>query len=331
MATYDSSVAVGNLSAAMKEPEVYKPIFKAAIQNSAAMQLARQLPNMSRGTRSMTVTNALAVAYWLATSTSLRQTSSATWKGKTLTAEEMAVIIPISKALLRDTEGTGYDIWGEITPQVGESMGGLIDSAVIHGTNLPSTWMTDTSGTSKGLVPGAAAASHTVTAGTGTDIYDDMFGTGGVLSLVEADGFEPSGIVAPVSAKGTFRQLRADRTATGAGLPIFQQNADGTMTLDGYRCVFPKNGSIDSTAMTALVGDWSQVVFAIRQDIEAEMLKEGVIQDGNGDIVLNLAQQGYVAVMFTFRLAFQISNAATRLNQTEATRYPFATLLPAGT
>lgn len=331
MATYNSEITSADLSTAMQEPEVYKPILQAAINQSAAMQLSTRLPDMSRNTRNMNVMNVLPVAYWQSTGTTLKQTSEATWKNKTITAEELAVIIPIAEDLLMDTENTGYDLFAELTPRIGEATGKLVDQAVFHGTNLPATWLTNTAGTSKGLAAWAVDASHTVTAGTGTDVYDDIFGEDGVLSLIEADGFEANGFVGGLATKGTLRQVRAERTATGAGLPMFTNNADGTMSLGGIPCVFPKNGAIDTTSVSLFAGDFSQLVYAIRQDITVKLLTESVIQDGDGAIVFNLAQQDMVALRFVFRLGFQISNYVTQAQGTEASRMPFATLLPAGT
>jgi hypothetical protein len=206
-----------------------------------------------------------------------------------------------------------------------------VDQAVFMGTNLPATWITDTAGTSRGLVPGAAAASHTVTGGTGTDLYDDIFGEDGVLALVEADGFEPTGMVGAIATKGLLRQVRSQRTATGAGEAMFQQNADGTMTVGGYRAIFPKNGSIASATASLISGDFSQLVYAIRQDVNVKLLTEATITDGDGVVQFNLAQQDMVALRFTFRLGFQISNYVTQAQATEANRYPFATLLPSST
>lgn len=219
---YNSEITAEDLSTAMTKPEVYLPIFQAAVNNSAAMTLATRLPDMSRGTRSLTVMNALPLAYWQATSTSLKQTTDAVWKNKSLVAEELAVIVPIAESLLADTENTGYDIWGEVTPRVGEAIGKLVDQAIFHGTNLPATWLTNTAGASASLLAGATAASHTVTEGTGTDLYDDIFGSAGALALVEMDGFDATGMVGPISAKGALRQVRADRTATGTGGPTLQ-------------------------------------------------------------------------------------------------------------
>ena len=331
MSDYNNALASANLSTAMQEPEVYKPILQAAINSSAAMTLATELPPMSRNSRSMTVMNVLPTAYWQSTGTTLKKTSNATWKNKTLTAEELAVIVPIAEDLLYDTENTGYDLWSELTPRIGEAMGKLVDQAVFHGTSLPASWMTDTGGTSKGIVPGCVAASHTVAYGTGLDAYDDILGTAGTVALVEADGFDPTGHVGALATKGFLRHVRASRTASGAGEPILVNEGERNYAIDGYPCMFPKNNSIDSTIATLISGDFSQLVYSIRQDLDVKLLTEGVITDSAGDIVYNLPQQDMVALRFTFRLGFQISNYVTQAQATEGSRYPFAVLTPAST
>jgi HK97 family phage major capsid protein len=296
------------------------------------MQLARRLPNMSTNQRRLPVLGTFASAYFVNGDTGLKQTSKIAWENKYIDAEELAVMVPIAEDLLMDTENTGYDLFGELTPRIGEAIGKLVDQAVFHGTNLPSTWLTNTSGASASLLSGATSASHTVQSGTGTDIYDDIFGEAGVLSLVEADGFDATGMVGGLSTKGILRQVRAERTATGAGLPMFESNgASGEMTLGGYRCIFPKNNAIDATTAVLFSGDFSQLVYAIRQDITVKVITEGVISDDEGAILINLAQQDMVALRFVFRLGFQISNYVTQAQGTEGSRYPFAVLTPAGT
>lgn len=326
---YNTDITSSELSAAMQEPEVYKPILQAAINKSAALTMAKALPPMSRNTRTMTVMNALPIAYWQSTGTSLKQTTNATWKGKTLTAEEMAVIVPIAEDLLSDTQNTGYDLWAELTPRVGEAMGLLIDQAVFLGTNLPATWMTNTSGASASLLAGATAASMTVTEGTGVDLYDDILGDAGTIALVEQQGFMSTGHVGAISMKGKLRHVRDNRTATSAGMPVLVPVGSGAFTLNGDQCMFPLNNSIDATQALLFSGDWSQLVYSIRQDITVKLLTESVIQDSDGSIAYNLPQQDMVALRFVFRLGFQISNPVTQSSATESTRYPFAALLPA--
>lgn len=326
MSAYDQEIAIGQLSAAMQHPEIVAEIFQAAVNKSMFLQRARRLPNMGTGTARMSVLDAMPLAYFQATGTTIKKTTKQAWKGKVLTAEEIAVIVPISENVLADA--TNINIWGETMPRIGEAMGLTLDAAVFSGTGLPSTWLTNTSGVSASIIAGATSASMTVEAGTGVDLYDDIYGDGGTLSLVEAQGFDVNGHVAPIAFKGQLRHVRVDRTNTGAGKPLLWTE-NGNYMLDSAPIGFVKNGAIDADEALLISGDWDQVVYSIRQDITPKLLTEAVIQDAEGDIVFNLAQQDMVAMRFVFRIAAQIANPVTALSATESTRYPFAVLTPA--
>jgi hypothetical protein len=73
-------------------------------------------------------------------------------------------------------------------------------------------------------------------------------------------------------------------------------------------------------------GAWSQLVYAMRQDITYKVLDQAVIQDGAGNIIYNLAQQDMVALRAVMRLGFALPNPINRMNTNSATRYPFAVL-----
>lgn len=323
---YDVKIAAGNLSDAMKRPDVYEPIFQAIVEQSAALSLAKRLPNMAAGTSRISVLDQFPLAYWQSTSTSLKRTSNIQWKGKLLTAEEIACIVPIGINLLEDA--THVDIWGEIRPRIAESMGALIDAALFQGTDLPSTWLTNTAGVSQSIITAATAASMVVEEGTGVDLYDDVLGDGGIVSLVEKQGFMVNGFAAPIVTRGKLRHVRENRTASGAGLPILVRNGS-TYALDGEPILFNRNGGLDSAEILLVAGDWNQLIYSIRREMDAKIFTEAVISDEEGAVVMNLMQQDMIAVRFTLRLAFQIANPVTRLSTTEATRYPFAVLTPA--
>jgi hypothetical protein len=104
--------------------------------------------------------------------------------------------------------------------------------------------------------------------------------------------------------------------------------AGGGWTLDDAPITFPKNGALDPTRSLLFGGDWQQLVFAIRQDITYKVLTEGVIQDGNGAIQFNLAQQDMIALRVVMRLGWALPNPVNRVNTNDATRYPFAVLEP---
>jgi hypothetical protein len=73
-------------------------------------------------------------------------------------------------------------------------------------------------------------------------------------------------------------------------------------------------------------GDWSQMVYSIRQDIEYTVADQAIIQDAAGNIVYNLFQQDMVALRATMRLGFALPNPINRMQAVEANRSPFAVL-----
>lgn len=290
--------------------EYAREIFNTTAEESAVMRLARRLPDMPTSTRVMPVQSALALAYFVNGETGLKQTTDAQWTGRTLTAEELAVIVPIPESALDDNQ---YPIWDMIYPEVRTAFGRAIDAAVLLGTNIPASWMTN-------ILAGAVAATNTVTLGTGADVLEDIFD---VFSLVEADGYAVTGNIADISMKGRLRDLR---DSNGQLLFLRTPQDAAPYELDGTPMIFPMNGSMSVASAYMFSGDWSQLVYALRQDITFKVFAEGVIQDAGGNIVYNLMQQDLVALRCTFRLGFQIANPVNRVNST--TQYPFAVLIP---
>lgn len=312
---YDSQITRSDATALIPE-EVSREIISGIPEFSAIMQLATKAPNMSRAQRRVPVLSALPTAYFVDGDTGLKQTSEAAWTNKYFNAEELAVIIPISEAVLDDQD---YDIWNEIKPRIMEAMGIAFDAAVMFGTNAPATWPTN-------LLTAATAAGNTVALGTGVDLYDDLLGENGVISAIEADGYMATGHIAAMSMRGKYRGLRdAD------GQPLFKTNMqDNTRyELDGAPIYFPRNGSINAASALQFSGDFKQLVYAMRQDITYKVLDQAVIQDNAGAIVYNLAQQDMVALRAVIRLAWQIPNPTNRLNSNDNTRYPIGVLTPA--
>lgn len=312
---YDSQITRSDATALIPE-EVSREIISGIPEFSAIMQLATKAPNMSRAQRRVPVLSALPTAYFVDGDTGLKQTSEAAWTNKYFNAEELAVIIPISEAVLDDQD---YDIWNEIKPRIMEAMGVAFDAAVLFGTNAPASWPTN-------VLTAATAAGNAVALGTGVDLYDDLLGENGVISAVEADGYMATGHIAAMSMRGKYRGLRdAD------GQPLFKSSMQNSTMydLDGSPIFFPRNGAINAASALQFSGDFKQLVYAMRQDITYKVLDQAVIQDNAGAIVYNLAQQDMVALRAVIRLAWQIPNPVNRVNGTEATRYPIGVLTPA--
>lgn len=113
-------------------------------------------------------------------------------------------------------------------------------------------------------------------------------------------------------------------------MPIFSANMQGATqyALDGAATYFPRNGSFDPAAAQLIVGDWSQAVYSIRQDVSVKILDQGVIQNPiTKAIEYNLAQQDMIALRVVFRMGWALPNPATRMNS-QRTGCPFAYIEP---
>jgi len=279
---------------------------------SHLMRHGRQLRNMKAKEQNLPVLSALASAYFVNGDTGLVETSEVNWKNVTITAEALAVIIPVPKDVLSDSS---IPLWDSIMPDMVEAGGLAVDNAQLYGTNKPASWP-------DALVTAAIAAANDVELGSGADLYEELLTETGVFAKVEADGFPVTGAIADLTMKGRFRGVR-----TSDGLPIFSSDATSPFnySLDGVPIGFPMNGAGNSS-YPLICGDWRQLAYSIREDVSFDVFTEGVITDGSGAIQYNLMQQRMAAVMLTFRLGFAVPNTINRTNTDNATRYPFAVL-----
>lgn len=295
--------------------QVVSNIFQDAPKHSVFLSMAKKLPNMTSNQTRMRVLDFLPTAYWVNGDTGMKQTTRQAWDNVFINAGELAVIVPISDAVLSDAE---FDIFGEVTPRVMEAIGQKVDAAVIFGDNRPAEWGLD-------IISRARQAGNNVSPATGKDYYDLILGENGVFAKVEDDGYGVTGALAPMTFKSKLRGLR-DTT----GQPIFKSNMQDVArySLDGAPITFPENGAFYANIAQLVVGDFSQAVYAIRQDITVKILDQGVIQDPDTkEIIYNLAQQDMTALRIVFRMGWALPNPATRMNE-DRTGCAFAYLEP---
>lgn len=309
---------------ALVPEDVSKTIIQTIPDGSSVMKLAKRLPNIPRNQHRMPVLSALPSAYFVneaPASGSSKQTTQAQWANKYLDAAELAVLLPIPESLLDDI---AYPLWDQVYPLVAEAFQKAFDAAVLIGTSIPSTWTTNLG--AAGLLARATAAGHVVSlaAQTGKDLYDALLSEGGTLGLVEADGFDINGHIAARTMKA---KLRGVRSTTGE--PIFTTNMQqaGQYLLDGENILFPKNGAFTATDALMFSGDWSSLVYAMRQDITFKVFTEGSITDPDtGLTVLNLMQQDCVALRAVMRVGVALPNPINALDSSETTRCQFSVL-----
>lgn len=295
--------------------QVASNIFQDAPKHSVFLSMAKKLPKMTSNQTRMRVLDFLPTAYWVNGDTGMKQTTRQAWDNVFINAGELAVIVPISDAVLSDAE---FDIFGEVTPRVMEAIGQKVDAAVIFGDNRPAEWGLD-------IISRARQAGNNVSPVTGKDYYDLILGENGVFAKVEDDGYGVTGALAPMNFKSKLRGLR-DTT----GQPIFKSNMQDVArySLDGAPITFPENGAFYANIAQLVVGDFSQAVYSIRQDITVKILDQGVIQDPDTkEIIYNLAQQDMTALRIVFRMGWALPNPATRLNE-DRTGCAFAYLEP---
>lgn len=287
-------------------------IVQGVVEQSAVLQRGKRLANMTAAQYKMPVLDLLPVAYFVngEGGSAKKQMTNMAWDKKVIYAEEIAVIVPISEAVLDDAD---YDIWGEVRPRLVEAFGQKIDGAILFDVDKPQTWR-------DGVVTTATKAGAVTT--LGSDLYDSILGENGVIAKVEESGYFVNGHMADITMRAKLRGLK-DST----GQPVFKSDMQtGTAySLDGSPMNFPRNGAFDRSKALMISGDFSQLAYSIRQDITFKLFDQGIIQDpATGDIMYNLMQNDMVALRAVMRLGWEIPNPINAMAKDKAKRCPFA-------
>lgn len=280
-------------------------IITSVTKQSKALQLLRRLPDMQRNERILPVLDSLPIAYFQQSDTAHKNLTSLMWKGVNIQVGEVAVIVPISENVLNDAT---MDIWESVKPSIIEAFGKVIDSAIFTGVGKPTFWR-------EGLIPSAIASGNVVTESADKTFYQSI---NEAMEKVEEDGFDVNGILGGINVKSKFRNM-VDKN----GQPL------NTTEIGSLRREFVDNGAWDKTQATALVGDFTQGVYAIRQDITFKILDQATLVDpSTKEVLFNLAQMDMLALRCVLRIGWACPNPVTALNGDGDTRFPFAVIKP---
>jgi hypothetical protein len=278
--------------------EASNQIIADAPKSSIVLTYGRRV-SMGTKVSSIPVLSAFPIAYWVNGDEGLKQTSEFALAGKSLTAEELAVIVVMSIAVEEDAD---VDLWGVARPLLAEALGTTLDQTVLNGTNAPATW------TDANIIAAAITAGNAVT----YDPADAAGSASDLLGALETDEFNATEVVAKSLLAGAARKSLMSDISAG-----MDQNNWWGVPVD-YR-----NWGNPATTI-AVAGDWTKAVVGIRQDIRFEMFSEGVVSDDTGKVIFNLMQQDLRAIRATFRVAFGV--AVPKGATAPADRYPFAVL-----
>ncbi|MDN5725165.1 MAG: phage major capsid protein [Propionibacteriales bacterium] len=307
MADYAEIIGRADLVDELIPDQVVNDVIKTTPEESVVLTRARK-PRMSSKKARQPVLATLPEAYWVDGDTGLKETTDATWKNLSMTAEELAVIVPIPDALVDDSN---VPLWDEVKPLLREAIGKKVDQAALFGTSKPASWP-------EGIVPAAIAAGNVQQISPTLNLADAF---AEVAAKASEGGFSVNGFV---TQPGLNWRLRGIKDANG-NYVFGSPTAGGNSTLFGYTLDEVRNGAWNRAAATGLAIDWSKFVVGIRQDVTFDLFREGVISDASGKVLLNLMQQDSKALRVVFRVGFQAAIPVTRLGGV----YPAGVITPA--
>ena len=198
--TVNSIITSGDLGGGLIPTEYATQIIQDAPKSSVSLTRMRQI-RMSTRTRTQPVLDSKPIAYWVGGDTGLKQTTKMKWSGLSITAEELAAIVPIPEAVIADS---GIPIWPEVMPRLASALGYKLDQATLFGVDKPSSFP-------DGIIPQAIAAHNTLT--QGKDLAKDVASMGQKLA---EQGFAMNGFA---SKPGLNWELIGLRNANGT--PIY--------------------------------------------------------------------------------------------------------------
>lgn len=251
---------------------------------STAMSSFRTLPMSNKKDR-MPVVSALPTAGFLAAEGDAKPESSVSWDDVFITAEEIAVIVPIDDSVLADAS---IDVAGQVRDLIGQAFANVIDQAVFFGTGAPASWPT-------GGVFGAVQAGDkiTETSGSNATAPEDWFAA---FQAVEARAEDVRAIWGSRKIKGGLRNpIIAGQAAPVAGL--------STDSVFGVAPQYPL-GWDDSlaTGALAILGDPAAGLIGVRQDMTFSFSSEATLATFG-----SLWQKDATAIRAVMRLGFVLA------------------------
>ena len=258
-------------------------IIKMVTRGSSVLRMAK-VEEMKHEKKKFNVLTDGPGAYWVGEGERIK-TSGATWIHPEIEAKKLAVIIPVTKEKLEDTT---ISVFEELKPEIAEAFYRAIDAACIFGTNSPF----------KTNIMNAIDSKHMVV----TDNTNIDIAISDAMSMIEENGYDPSGFIGRIGVKNMLRKLR---DANGA--PAYVNGTTGG-ELYGQPIEFVRNGAWDNKRADIITGNFKYAVVGMRAGINYEILTEATLQgtlDSDGK-PLSLAEQDMVAIKATMRLGFLV-------------------------
>jgi HK97 family phage major capsid protein len=256
-------------------------VIESAIKQSVVLQLATRQP-MPAYTEHVPVVTTAPSASWVSAG-GRKPLTQVEWSAETLKAEEVAAVTAIPDAYIADTSGS-WDVEESAENELAKAIARAFDAAVLFGTNAPASYPTD------GIAGIAGAAL------TGDDALEAI---DNALTAIETDGLVANGVASSSAIGSALR--KAYREA--AALP------GHAAASEIYGVPVAVTAPWDSSAPDAFVGDWSNLVVGIREDINFATSNDGVLVDEEGDIQVSAFQDDQTLVRIYARFAVAVATS----------------------
>ncbi|MCK9544313.1 MAG: phage major capsid protein [Novosphingobium sp.] len=292
MASYIDRLSASSLI----PPEIAREIIQGAVKYSTGMQIFKRARNMTTNELIMPALSMLPSGGWLSSDNAIKPLTQQAWERVEMYAEEYAarVIIPDNVR-----EDASYDMWGEIIPRLQEVYGKAFDAATFMGIDKPAKFRSDIV---TACIQAGAVVNQT------TNLVDDI---NNAMKFVEESGYNPTSLVAGVGMKSIFRKMAIDTV----GQPI-----KGSW-IDGLNKYYLDNGAWDSTRASMIVGDFSQAIYSVREDMNIKISADAATNMTDG--LHSMFDEDSQVLRSKWRVGFAIPNPINILSQTYA-RFPFA-------
>lgn len=259
---------------------VQTTVLERLMGQSAVLQLAKPIDMAGQKEKSFSFMTGVSGAYWNGETQRIATGKPSLLPAK-LTAQKLAVIIPVSKEYLKYSEP---DFFNAVTPLIVEQFDKAIDLAVIKGVNSPY---------GQSLADNATKNSLTV---TGDINYDNILA---LEDKLYANNIEGNAFIS------TLMNQPALRTAVQPNGGQYADHLYNTATgqLDGRPIVNTQSGVLNRGEL--VYGNFDYLYYGITGDLEVEVSTDGqlsTLTNSDGTPV-NLFEQDMVALKATMSIA----------------------------
>jgi hypothetical protein len=277
-------------------PQYADPLVQTILRVQAVAQLARSM--VLRGRQVIFTTYLGRPIVGFVGEGALKPITGAAWGQVSVGIQELAAIVPFTNQVLEDaiydpTLLVGQDVESSIAETVDANAFGLQ-----NGVGITSQFASNLAATTQ-------TGEYDATRADGLAIAISQ-----AMGIIEGNGGRPDGVALSWTFRQVIREARqADAGTLGGAQPVYGSGSPygGLDPFQGLRPAFSTNLSNVAAAPAAgkvigIVGDWSNAIMLIRNDINVDRSGEATLN--NGGTLIHLWQQNMTAMRYSVRVGF---------------------------